>query len=76
MIKMRLSWWGRLTGRRMWILRRLNPLKGYKNIMYTLHFYADTHRKRDREKAKRRFEAGVPLFVSEFGICDASERCG
>ncbi|MEY8427371.1 cellulase family glycosylhydrolase [Lachnospiraceae bacterium 46-15] len=49
-----------------------NPLKGYKNIMYTLHFYADTHREAYREKAKRALEAGLPLFVSEFGICDAS----
>ncbi len=49
-----------------------NPLKGYKNIMYTLHFYADTHRETYREKAKKALEAGVPLFVSEFGICDAS----
>ena len=49
-----------------------NPLKGYKNVMYTLHFYAGTHGDYLREKARAALKAGLPLFVSEFGISDAS----
>lgn len=49
----------------------VNPIKG-KNIMYALHFYADTHRDSLRETAKKAIESGLPLFVSEFGISDAS----
>ena len=49
-----------------------NPLQGYGNVMYTLHFYADTHREWLRQSAERALDAGLPLFVSEFGICDAS----
>ena len=49
-----------------------NPLKGVKNVMYTLHFYAGTHGNSLRQKASAALEAGLPLFVSEFGISDAS----
>jgi endoglucanase len=49
-----------------------NPLKGYKNLMYTLHFYAGTHGQSLRLKAQAALNAGLPLFVSEFGISDAS----
>lgn len=49
-----------------------DPIKDYKNIMYTLHFYADTHRDSLRNTLKNAVEDGLPVFVSEFGICDAS----
>lgn len=49
-----------------------SPLKGYKNLMYTLHFYAGTHGTDLRKKAKNALKMGLPLFVSEFGISDAS----
>ena len=49
-----------------------DPIKGYKNIMYTLHFYAGTHKEYLRNKAKVAIDAGLPLFVTEFGISDAS----
>lgn len=45
---------------------------GDKNLMYSLHFYAATHRDALREKARKALKAGAPLFVSEFSICDAS----
>lgn len=48
------------------------PLEGYKNIMYTLHFYAGTHGSWLRDKAQKALDKGLPLFVSEFGISDAS----
>lgn len=53
-----------------------SPIKGYKNIMYTLHFYANTHRDPYRAKAETALQAGLPLLVSEFGICDASGNGG
>lgn len=49
-----------------------SPLKGYKNLMYTLHFYAGTHGQYLRDKAQAALDKGLPLFVSEFGISDAS----
>ncbi len=48
-----------------------NPLKG-KNIMYSLHFYAGTHGQWLRDKAQAALQEGLPLFVTEFAICDAS----
>ena len=42
------------------------------NLMYALHFYAATHRDALRARAERALEAGAPLFVTEFSICDAS----
>ncbi len=53
-----------------------SPIKGYKNLMYVLHFYAGTHGEWLREKAKTALEKGLPLFVSEFGISDASGNGG
>jgi len=49
-----------------------DPITGYDNIMYTLHFYAATHKEDLRDSFVRATEAGLPIFVSEFGICDAS----
>ncbi len=49
-----------------------DPIAGYSNIMYALHFYADTHRDGLRQKMISAIDAGLPVFVSEFGICDAS----
>lgn len=49
-----------------------DPIKGYKNLMYTLHFYAGTHGEYLRQKAQAALDMGLPLFVSEFGISDSS----
>lgn len=49
-----------------------DPITGYQNIMYALHFYADTHRDSLRQKMVNAVGAGLPVFVSEYGICDAS----
>ncbi|MBQ9766378.1 MAG: glycoside hydrolase family 5 protein [Lachnospiraceae bacterium] len=48
-----------------------DPL-AFDNVMYTLHFYADTHRDYLRERLRTALEANIPVFISEFGICDAS----
>lgn len=49
-----------------------DPIIGYDNIMYVLHFYADTHRDDLRNTMMNAYNQGLPIFVSEFGICDAS----
>lgn len=49
-----------------------NPITDYENIMYTLHFYAATHKEDLRNKLTTALNNGLPIFVSEFGICDAS----
>lgn len=48
-----------------------NPLE-FDNIMYTLHFYAATHTEWLRSRMETCIQKGLPIFVSEFGICDAS----
>ncbi len=48
----------------------------YGNIMYSLHFYAATHGEFLRQKAQKALDSGLPLFVTEFGICDASGSGG
>lgn len=49
-----------------------DPLENCENVMYTLHFYADTHRDSLRNTMIAALDAGLPIFVSEYGICDAS----
>ena len=49
-----------------------SPITGFENIMYTLHFYAATHKEYLRQKTMTALNSGLPIFVSEFGICDAS----
>ena len=44
-----------------------DPITGYNNIMYTLHFYAGSHGKELQEKAKRAISNGIPIFVTEWG---------
>lgn len=53
-----------------------DPIKDYDNIMYTLHFYAATHTDWLRNNLVDAIEDGLPIFVSEFGICDASGNGG
>lgn len=53
-----------------------NPLTGFDNIMYTVHFYAATHKEDLRGKMTNAINAGIPVFVSEFGMCDASGNGG
>lgn len=44
----------------------------YDNLLYALHFYAATHTDWLRQRAEECMQRGLPVFVSEFGICDAS----
>lgn len=49
-----------------------DPITGYENIMYALHFYAATHTDSLRSTMISAINAGLPIFVTEYGICDAS----
>ncbi|HKP60977.1 MAG TPA: glycoside hydrolase family 5 protein, partial [Polyangiales bacterium] len=49
-----------------------SPITGYADVAYTLHFYAATHKQYLRDKAQIALDAGVPLFVTEWGSCEAS----
>lgn len=49
-----------------------DPITKYDNIMYSLHFYATTHTEWLRDRMNQAIDAGLPIFVSEFGTCDAS----
>nr|ART34946.1 beta-1,4-endoglucanase-2 precursor [Heterodera koreana] len=51
-----------------------NPIKDFKNLMYTFHFYASSHFV-DGDMGNKLHTAvqnGLPVFVTEYGTCDAS----
>lgn len=53
-----------------------DPITGYDNIMYAVHFYAATHKDDLRNKVKTAISNGLPVFVSEFSLCYASGNGG
>lgn len=48
------------------------PIIGFDNIMYTLHFYANTHKQSLRDRGDYALSKGLPLFVSECAGMEAS----
>lgn len=44
----------------------------FDNIMYVLHFYAATHKEDLQDELKEALLGGLPVFVSECGICESS----
>ncbi len=44
-----------------------NPITGYINIAYTLHFYADRHFSTIRNRASNAMADGIALMVTEWG---------
>ena len=48
-----------------------DPIIGYDNLMYTLHFYAGTHKEWLREKGDYAMSKGLALFVTECGGMNA-----
>jgi aryl-phospho-beta-D-glucosidase BglC (GH1 family) len=44
-----------------------DPLVGYTNLMYTLHFYSGSHTQPYRDKAAYALSQGLPLFITEWG---------
>jgi len=50
-----------------------DPVKGFDNLMYTMHFYAGTHKKWLRDRTDEAIKKGLPIFVSE---CAGMESSG
>lgn len=44
----------------------------FSNLAYTLHFYAGTHKQELRDNAEAALDAGLALFVTEYGTVDAT----
>ena len=53
-----------------------NTVADNKNVLYAVHFYAATHGDNIRNKVKDALANGIPVFISEFSICDASGNGG
>lgn len=49
-----------------------DPITEYDNIVYAVHFYAETHRDDIRNRMVTAINKGLPVIISEFSICDAS----
>ncbi|MES2822202.1 MAG: glycoside hydrolase family 5 protein [Pseudomonadota bacterium] len=49
-----------------------DPILGYENIAYTLHFYAGTHGLSLRNKAQIALDNDIALFVTEWGSVSAN----
>ena len=50
----------------------LDPIMGFPNIAYTLHFYAGTHGQGLRNKAQTALNNGIALMVTEWGTVNAN----
>jgi endoglucanase len=64
-----------IVGTRMWSQKVTEPAMNRlpdPQTMYTLHFYAGTHKQELRDEAQAAIDKGLPLFVTEYGTCDAS----
>lgn len=49
-----------------------DPIIGFDNLMYTVHFYAATHDKWLRDRTDAAMEKGLPVFVSESAGMEAT----
>jgi endoglucanase len=66
-----------LTGSPHWDqylhLAAADPITGYNNLMYTMHFYAASHKQLLRDRTDAAIKQGLPIFVSE---CAGMEATG
>lgn len=49
-----------------------DPITGFKNIMYTVHFYAATHKQELRNRCDYALHKNIPIFISESAGMEAS----
>ena len=49
-----------------------DPITIYDNLMYTVHFYAATHKQYLRDRCDAAIAAGIPIFLSECAACEAT----
>lgn len=50
-----------------------DPIRGFDNLMYTVHFYAATHKQELRDRTDGALASGLPIFISE---CAGMEATG
>jgi endoglucanase len=50
-----------------------DPITGYDNLMYTVHFYAATHKQWLRDRTDEAMQKGLAIFISE---CAGMEATG
>ncbi|MDF9830108.1 glycoside hydrolase family 5 protein [Parabacteroides sp. PF5-6] len=50
-----------------------DPITGYANLMYVMHFYAGTHKQWLRDRTDYALSKGLPVFISE---CAGMEATG
>ena len=48
-----------------------SPIKGFKNIAYSYHFYVGTHKDDFRNRLRSALKTDTPVIVTEFGISEA-----
>ncbi len=53
-------------------LAAADPIEGYDNLMYTMHFYAGAHKQWLRDRTDEAIRKGLPIFVSECASMEAS----
>uniref|UniRef100_A0A915E9S4 Endoglucanase n=1 Tax=Ditylenchus dipsaci TaxID=166011 RepID=A0A915E9S4_9BILA len=53
-----------------------SPITGQSNLMYTLHYYAGTHKADLRSRAQTAINNGLPIFVTEYGTVNADGNGG
>ncbi len=49
-----------------------DPIKNASNIMYTVHFYAATHKQFLRDRTAAAIDKGIPVFISESAGMEAT----
>ncbi len=49
-----------------------DPITGVSNIMYTVHYYAATHKQWLRDRCDAALAMGIPIFISESAGMEAS----
>ncbi len=49
-----------------------DPIKGFTNLMYTVHYYAATHKQWLRDRCDYALKKGLPIFISESAGMEAT----
>lgn len=49
-----------------------DPISGFDNLMYTVHFYAGTHKQWLRDRTDAAINKGLPVFISESAGTEAT----
>jgi len=49
-----------------------DPITGFENLMYTVHFYAATHKQSLRDRCNYALSKGIPIFASETAGMEAT----